>query len=49
VRVEHRNIREKLEWLRAYRDRIPVLEHDGRVIIEGNPSEDEVERALGGL
>lgn len=44
--IEKRNIKDNRDWLRAYRYRIPVLVCGDRVILEGNPSEDEVARAF---
>lgn len=49
VQIERRDIRDHRDWLRAYRHRIPVLVVDDRVILEGNPSEAEVDAALARL
>ena len=46
VRVVKRDIDSDENWRNLYGDRIPVVEHDGRVILEGRPSVDEVDRAL---
>ena len=44
-----RDIDDDPQWRGLYRLRIPVVEYDGRVILEGRPSEEEVADAVAGL
>ena len=44
--IVKRDIDTDENWRNLYGDRIPVIEHDGRVILEGRPSVDEVDRTL---
>jgi len=44
-----RNIRENEHWLTLYRTRVPVLIVDGSEILEGNPTPEQVDRALADL
>ncbi|MBI1336822.1 MAG: hypothetical protein GC164_07660 [Phycisphaera sp.] len=46
VHIIKRDIRDNPEWLTLYRERIPVVTHNGRIILEGRPSEDEVSKAM---
>lgn len=43
------NINDDPAWRRAYHDRIPVLTADGREILEGRPSQQEVDGAMAKL
>ena len=44
-----RNIKNDRAWLRAYRDRIPVLMLGDRVLLEGRPEVDDVERVMNSI
>ncbi len=44
-----RDIDDDPAWYDLYHERIPVLEYDGRVILEGRPSAEEVAAALRGI
>ena len=44
-----RNIKDDPDWRKAYRYRIPVLVADGHEVLEGRPTEDEVDRAMAAL
>jgi len=46
VRVLKRDIDTDENWRNLYGDRIPVVEHDGRVILEGRPTARQVDQAL---
>ena len=41
-----RDIADDPQWRQAYRDRIPVLTCDDRVLLEGRPSPEQVEGAM---
>ncbi len=40
------DVESRPEWIELYAERIPVLTHDGKVILEGNPDERAVTLAL---
>ena len=44
-----RDISDDPVWLDEFRDRIPVLVCDGRIVLEGNPSSDQVDVAMSQL
>jgi glutaredoxin len=49
LQLTKRDIYENNDWRKLYKLRIPVLTLDDKVIIEGNPSEDEVRQAIEAL
>ena len=49
VYFSKRDIKDNPHWLELYRIRIPVLTVDGHILVEGRPTEDEVERAFAEL
>ena len=49
VELIMRNIEDDDAWYEKYWDRIPVVELDGKVILEGKPDENEVARAIKAL
>ena len=46
IQLTKRDIHENKDWRQLYKLRIPVLTLDDKVIIEGNPGEDEVRQAI---
>ena len=49
VTLQKRDINDDPQWRDTYQTRIPVLEHNKQVILEGRPSIDEVARAIDSL
>lgn len=49
VELIKRNIAEDETWLETYRIRIPVLTCEGKVLLEGRPTEVEIAAAMTGL
>jgi thiol-disulfide isomerase/thioredoxin len=49
VELIKRNIADDEAWLETYRYRIPVLTCEGKVLLEGRPTEAEIATAMKGL
>lgn len=46
LKVELRDIDSREEWRRAYDDRVPVVEYDGRVVCQYDLDRDALKRIL---
>lgn len=49
VELIKRDIDDQDDWHEAYSQRVPVLEHEGKVILEGRPEAEVVAKAMRAL